>query len=403
VKVAVCIYGNVGDIKRSRDTSCEESLADLSAKISYAHFKKHVIDANPDIDFDIFIHCWNKNLEEEIVSMYKPTLYLFENNKKFYEYKEYEYKEVIKKDREQYLLSRQKSIDLCFNYDKDNSYDFIISTRFDIAYKKNLDLSFLKKGHLYIPLYNVFSRNPSGGWLKAADPALGSPSLLRNRLICDYLIIGEKNSIDFFHKEIYRLARDLFHFEYIHKFFAVGLAATLEEFGFKLLLIPDHYADHSLKNHNTMPLVRTQYFTEHYGNVVTGRIKDCESLCKDRDFEVAQSSFLLPNGSQDRPKFVYKVKKIMGIKAKKRKVKDEKKLYKKLAKRDRKKKEIEKIKKLKQSSKRESLRIKKSQKEKRPEVISMKIKKRISTSKTVLSQRSSHFNSGISIKPRKKD
>lgn len=46
----------------------------------YNSIKKHILSVNINYEFDFFIHCWNEDLKEQLESLYKPKLSLFENN-----------------------------------------------------------------------------------------------------------------------------------------------------------------------------------------------------------------------------------------------------------------------------------------------------------------------------------
>ena len=45
--------------------------------------KIHIEDANPQYVFDFFLHGWNIDLEKELIDLYHPKKYLFEDNKKY--------------------------------------------------------------------------------------------------------------------------------------------------------------------------------------------------------------------------------------------------------------------------------------------------------------------------------
>lgn len=50
---------------------------------AYNSFKKHIIDANPNHNFDVFIHCWHPDLEEELKNLYNPVEIKTEDNSKY--------------------------------------------------------------------------------------------------------------------------------------------------------------------------------------------------------------------------------------------------------------------------------------------------------------------------------
>ena len=85
-KAALCIRGAVSK-KNKRYDHAGDIYTDSSDYVKYSSVYKsimrHIVLANPDYDIDIFIHCWNIDLEECLVSMYKPAMYKFEDNNKY--------------------------------------------------------------------------------------------------------------------------------------------------------------------------------------------------------------------------------------------------------------------------------------------------------------------------------
>jgi hypothetical protein len=82
-RAALCIRGAVSKVvsnytyKGSMYTNKNEYVKYESV---YKSIKKHIIDANPDYDIDIFIHSWSVDIKEHLIDLYKPTLSLFEDN-----------------------------------------------------------------------------------------------------------------------------------------------------------------------------------------------------------------------------------------------------------------------------------------------------------------------------------
>ena len=75
-RAALCIRGAVAK-KTKRCDQVGEIYTEASDYIKYSSVYKsimrHIVLANPDYDVDIFIHCWNVDLKEELVSIYKPV------------------------------------------------------------------------------------------------------------------------------------------------------------------------------------------------------------------------------------------------------------------------------------------------------------------------------------------
>ena len=50
------------------------------AKIGHKHFKKNLLDKN---NIDVFMHCWDTQFKDELVSLYKPKGYIFQKQINF--------------------------------------------------------------------------------------------------------------------------------------------------------------------------------------------------------------------------------------------------------------------------------------------------------------------------------
>jgi hypothetical protein len=85
-RAALCIRGAVAK-KSKRCDRVGEIYTDTAEYVKYSSvcrsILRHIVLANPDYDIDIFIHCWNVDLEEELVSLYNPAKHLFEDNNKY--------------------------------------------------------------------------------------------------------------------------------------------------------------------------------------------------------------------------------------------------------------------------------------------------------------------------------
>ena len=82
-KVAILLRGGVGRAYGKLG----QSPTDLYRDSEYINFysvekslKKHILETNPEYECDFFIHCWNVDLEDKLVDLYKPKKYLFEDN-----------------------------------------------------------------------------------------------------------------------------------------------------------------------------------------------------------------------------------------------------------------------------------------------------------------------------------
>jgi len=135
VKTAICFNGLVGSTKGKS----QELIGDFNTcfEISSHLYKKHIIDKN---DVDIFIHSWSTGMEREVVDTYKPKKYIVEEQKVF-DIPEYiPGPEVRRHTHYSLWCSRQKSIRLKCDYERENNikYDCVMLARFDLAWQSDL-------------------------------------------------------------------------------------------------------------------------------------------------------------------------------------------------------------------------------------------------------------------------
>lgn len=83
MRVAFCLRGavskkNYGHSYKKREIYRPGEYIDLN--VCYESIKKHIFDVNPDVQFDVFIHCWNVDLQSTLIDLYHPVAYLFEDN-----------------------------------------------------------------------------------------------------------------------------------------------------------------------------------------------------------------------------------------------------------------------------------------------------------------------------------
>lgn len=85
MKVAVLFRGGmskkIGRLMMPEDIYLESEY--INYKCAYNSFKKHIIDANSSHTFDIFIHTWHPDLENDLMNLYKPIEIKTENNSKY--------------------------------------------------------------------------------------------------------------------------------------------------------------------------------------------------------------------------------------------------------------------------------------------------------------------------------
>ncbi len=189
MKLAVCLFGNVGISKdaseRSKEKLFEEStIADTDPEICFENIKNFFLDK---YETDVFIHSWSKNYENSLKNLYDPKSSKFEEqiifnptleeygiNKKL-EINDWMVSDIAKKSYNLLLPSRidkqgvlddleslsfrshsrwystKESIKLMSEFSKstNTNYDFVLSTRIDCLFKKELDLNNLDNNKFY--------------------------------------------------------------------------------------------------------------------------------------------------------------------------------------------------------------------------------------------------------------
>ena len=82
-KVAICLRGCISKIQdnfiNNPSQIYNSSKKYINYNAVYNSIKMHIIDFNKDCSFDFFIHSWNTDLEKELIELYKPRAYEFEN------------------------------------------------------------------------------------------------------------------------------------------------------------------------------------------------------------------------------------------------------------------------------------------------------------------------------------
>jgi hypothetical protein len=136
-RAALCIRGAISNknirysLKDSINTCANEYI---NFKAVYASIRKHIIDANPEYDVDIFIHSWSYMLEKELVSLYQPRRAIFEDNAMYNTEIEKRCQEPSDFGGISQALAIKKVIELKESYEKEESvtYDIVILFRPDV-------------------------------------------------------------------------------------------------------------------------------------------------------------------------------------------------------------------------------------------------------------------------------
>ena len=134
MKIALCLHGLVGT--KNKYGIGEKEPIDI--KIGFSHFKKHVLNTNDHVD--IFFHTWSTDFAEDLAKLYKPIACKTENQPIF-----------SKKTREQAIRCRWRSAreSVALVNDSKKQYDFILLTRFDIAFLVDFNFKNFNRDFFY--------------------------------------------------------------------------------------------------------------------------------------------------------------------------------------------------------------------------------------------------------------
>jgi len=147
MKIALCLYGVVGSSKGKSHLGSSIEVLSIGHKKYYENILK-------DNDVDIFIHSWSKDIESEILKLYKPTSYIIEDQEQF------DIPDYIKGNnakepkRVEFVFSRwrstQKVLNLKIAHEKENNfeYDLCLLSRYNIAFEKKMNFKKVRKDKL---------------------------------------------------------------------------------------------------------------------------------------------------------------------------------------------------------------------------------------------------------------
>lgn len=164
INVAVLMHGLVGS------TNKYGTGEEIDVEIAARHFNEQILAQNPDCKIDVFMHSWSTEAETVSRDLYSPTAHLFEEQIHFdFEYvvgdpnlpmnpgKTENGKFIgIENIRFHSLYSRWYSakvanaLRLIHTMKSGVKYDYVMLTRFDLAYVVPIKFSELSKDKIYV-------------------------------------------------------------------------------------------------------------------------------------------------------------------------------------------------------------------------------------------------------------
>jgi len=197
MKVALCLYGTIGGAGGKSGDSNDSQLDVF--RHAFPHYQKFILEKN---NVDVFIHSWDLGIEKDVVSNYKPKISEFEKQIVF-DIPEH----IEKSQRVQNHFSRwyscKKVISFKRKFEEENKfkYDFVMLTRQDLAWQKDIIFSDYNNEYFYVAdWYQHHTGEPMGYPKGNYNKSLQDVWFFSNS---DYMdeVSNIYDNIPYFHKE----------------------------------------------------------------------------------------------------------------------------------------------------------------------------------------------------------
>ena len=148
MRLALCLYGLVGSLDGK--SGYFESSKLESLRLGAEYWKRFFIDR---YDTDVYIHSWEVDIKKDITKAYNPKKILFEKQRTFNVPDYILGTEKRKQNHYSRWYSQMMSYHLLKEAASDGAkkYNFVMSARFDIAWKRNIYLKDLNPNIIYYP------------------------------------------------------------------------------------------------------------------------------------------------------------------------------------------------------------------------------------------------------------
>tara|TARA_Y100000310_G_scaffold231004_1_gene233537 strand:+ start:8147 stop:8863 length:717 start_codon:yes stop_codon:yes gene_type:complete len=162
MKVALCFSGLTGG---SGGKDGEGQSLDLIEP--YNSFKENILDVN---DVDVFMHSWSLELKSELIKLYNPKKYKFEEQIEF-DTKE-NLREHITKSR---FYGNKSVLNLKKQYELENNfkYDWVMISRFDLIWFSKIIFSKYDNEYFYASNWNENGPNKLGPYDRQTNAGYG--------------------------------------------------------------------------------------------------------------------------------------------------------------------------------------------------------------------------------------
>ena len=153
MKIALCLYGVVGN--KSTKSGQNSSSSDILS-LGHQKYKSSLLSR---YDVDIYLHSWSKSFEKEILSLYKPTGFLIEEQENFNIPSHVKGNSAHQPNRVFNHYSRWRSTQKVLKLKREmkKEYDFTMVSRFDLGFEKPIKFEMLDKDKLYFSNWQAVS------------------------------------------------------------------------------------------------------------------------------------------------------------------------------------------------------------------------------------------------------
>jgi hypothetical protein len=151
MRAAICLRGAMSHLQGGHlSNNCNMNATYVPFESVKKSIDIHLRDVNTDTNFDVFIHSWNPDLQNDLNILYKPKDGMYEDNAL--------YKNDITSNmigtfnNTSQQLSICKSLQLMNTYANEHNikYDYVISCRLDVLIFKDIDLKSYDASSVYV-------------------------------------------------------------------------------------------------------------------------------------------------------------------------------------------------------------------------------------------------------------
>jgi len=150
MRAAICLRGAMSHLQGGHLTTKITNQTYVPFESVKRSIDIHLCNVNSDIVFDVFIHSWNPDLQNDLDILYKPKKSMYEDNAMYTN-------DIISNkigtfNKTSQQLTICKSLELMNTYANEHNitYDYVISCRLDVLIFKDIDLNIYDPSLVYV-------------------------------------------------------------------------------------------------------------------------------------------------------------------------------------------------------------------------------------------------------------